>query len=226
MGAERLSLSVKSSSSRQNAAARYAEQSIGVSASRSSSLSSWSSKKKAMPKTVTLRRPSWEQEVDINSICFSRDGDSQYREEWTQSSSIGSNNYSHERRGLILPPIQENSRRNTRSTRTRQGQNNHIRVTPSYRSTKKRSVQRSAIYPLCARLADACITHYDNVLDCITCHIFSDDDSTASASTSYCTVSTYAPAYKAPAYAAPSYTAHAYTALPYTPLPHTQLREC
>ena len=229
MGAERLSLSVKSSSSRQNAAARNAAQSIGASASLSSSFSSWRSEKKTIPKTVTSRRPSWEQEADISSIRFRRDGGSQYREEWTQSSSKGSHKHNHDGRGLFLPPpIQENSQGNTRSTRLRQGQNNNIRVPPSYRSTKKKSLQ-SEEDPLCAKLSDACIMYHDNILDVITCHIFSLDDDSSSTSTSYYTVPTHdmAPLYTPPAYTAPvSYTAPACTEHAYTTLSHTQRREC
>jgi len=210
MGAERLSLSVKSSSSRQNAVARNAAQSIGASVSLSSSLSSWRSEKKTIPKTVISRRPSWEQEADINSTRFRHNGGSQYREEWTQkSSSKGSNNYSQ----LILPPIQENSRGNTRSTRLRQGQNNNsIRVTPNYRSTKKKSLQ-SEEDPLCVKLSDACIMYHDNFLDVVTCRIFSLDDDSSYTSTSYYTVPTHdmAPLYTPPAYTLPTYyTAPAY----------------
>jgi len=230
MGAERLSLSVKSSSSRQNAAARNAAQSIGASASLSSSFSSWRSEKKTIPKTVTSRRPSWEQDADISNIRFRHNGGSQYLEEWTQeSSSKGSHKHNHDGRGLFLPPIQENSRgNNTRSTRLRQGQNNNIRVTPSYRSTKKKSLQ-SEEDPLCAKLSDACIMYHDNILDVITCHIFSLDDDSSSTSTSYYTVPTHdmAPLYTPPAYTAPvSYTAPACTEHAYTTLSHTQRREC
>lgn len=204
MGAERLSLSVKSSSSRQNAAAHNAAQSIGASVSLSITLlleiREENNSDDSYIQEAILGTRSWYQQHTFSSWWRFT-----YREEWTQkSSSKGSNNYSQ----LILPPIQENSRGNTRSTRLRQGQNNNsIRVTPNYWSTKKKWLQ-SEEDPLCAKLLDACITHRDNILDVITCRIFCLDDDSSYTSTSFYTVPT-------------TCTAHAYTTLP-----HTQLREC
>lgn len=220
MGVEHLSLTVMRSS-RKNAAARNSTQSTGASVSLSS-LSSWILKKNAMAKKVISRRPSWKQEADISSIRCRRDGSSQYHEEWTQSSPLRSIKHNHEGRGLLLPPIQETSQKNTkRSTRKRQGQNSSMKVTPTYPSTKKISVQ-TVEDSLGTRLSDACITYHDNILDVITCRIFFDDSSITSTSASYYTVPTYkmTPAYTAPAYVATSHTAPAYAALP------TQLYEC